>query len=171
MQRFDAHFKVDPPLRSRKHLDSLIAGLRDGTIDAITSDHRPLAAEKKQIELDLAPFGVNALETVLPICATHLVHAGHLSWSELISKLTIGPARILGIPAGTLGQGTIADVTIIDPAADWQIDVNQFQSRSRNSPFDGAVVRGRVESVWVNGQQVLKQGQVISPGPRMPRTR
>lgn len=169
MRKFDAHYKVDPPLRTQQHIDALLEGLKDGTIDAITSDHQPYAQEKKQVELDLAPFGISGLETVLPICATHLVHAGHLSWTELIAKLTTGPARVLGLEIGTLSIGSMADVTLIDPDVDWQINAEAFYSRGRNSPFDGHAVRGRVASVWVAGRRVLADGQLQESGPRVAR--
>ena len=151
LRSWNSNCKVDPPLRSQQHIDALVAGLRDGTIDAITADHQPLAEEKKDRELDLVPAGIAGLETVVPICIRALIEPGHLNWSELLARLTSGPARVLGIDKGTLRQGVVADVTMIDPQAEWTIDLKTFRSRSRNTPFAGWTVRGRVEIVIVGG--------------------
>jgi dihydroorotase len=149
---FDSNYKVDPPLRTREHIDALVAGLQDGTIDAICSDHQPFAEEKKSGEIDLDPFGIVGLETALPISAQALIDPGHLDWPALIARFTTGPARVLGIPHGTLAPGAAADVTVIDPAAEWTIDPARFRSRSRNTPFAGWRVRGRALAVIVAGE-------------------
>src|SRR5205807_1039366 len=107
----------------------------DGTLDVLASDHAPHAPEKKARELDQAPFGVIGLETLLPVCVRTLVEAGHLGWPRLIEKLTVQPARVLGIERGTLKPGAVADVTVFDPQADWIIEPERFRSRSRNCPF------------------------------------
>ena len=153
LQMFDAHCKVDPPLRSSEHVEALIEGLCDGTIDVICSDHQPHAAEKKDRELDLAPFGIVGLETLLPLCVRALVEPGHLDWPGLISRLTIGPARLLGLSKGTLEPGADADVVLIDPDAEWTIDPAAFRSRSRNPPFAGWRVTGRVVATYVSGER------------------
>jgi dihydroorotase len=153
LQSYDANYKVDPPLRTADHVAALIAGLQDGTIDAISSDHQPVAAEKKDRELDLVPFGIVGLETLLPLCIQALIEPGHLTWPQLIAKLTTGPANVLGLKdRGTLALGVPADVTVIDPDAMWTIDPTQFRSRSRNTPFAGWNVRGRAKLVLINGQ-------------------
>ncbi|MBD3675894.1 MAG: dihydroorotase [Planctomycetaceae bacterium] len=162
LQRFDAAFKVNPPLRSQDHIDSLIRGLKDGTIDAISSDHQPYSVEKKRNELDEAPFGIAGLETVIPICIQTLIDPGHLSWLQLIDKLSTRPARILGLSKGTLRENSTADVTLIDPDAEWTIEPEQFYSRGRNTPFAGWTVKGRAETVLVNGQVRFHQGQLLS---------
>ncbi|MCS7046142.1 MAG: dihydroorotase [Gemmataceae bacterium] len=149
---YDSNFKMNPPLRTAADVLALIAGLKDGTIDVISSDHSPLAAEKKMRELDQAPFGIVGLETLVPVCAAALVGPGHLSWRQLIEKLTVAPARILGIEQGTLQPGAEADVTIIDPEAEWTIDPSAFRSKSRNSPFTGMKVRSRIQTVLVAGE-------------------
>src|SRR5262249_51877456 len=110
------------------------------------------APEKKMRELNQAPNGIIGLETLLPICVMALIEPGHLTWSQLIEKLTINPARVLGIDRGTLRPGAIADVTITDPAAEWTIHPDKFRSKSRNCPFAGWKVRGRAEAVFVSGQ-------------------
>ncbi len=151
LRTFNSNYKVDPPLRTADHLAACIEGLQDGTIDAICSDHQPFAPEKKSRELNLVPFGVSGLETLLPISIASLIEPGHLDWPQLIGKLTYGPAKILGIPKGTLATGADADVTIIDPQVEWTIDATQFRSRGHNTPFDGWKVRGRARTVLVAG--------------------
>ncbi|MBM3970470.1 MAG: dihydroorotase [Planctomycetes bacterium] len=152
LSNYETNFKVDPPLRSKEHIDALIEGLRDGTIDVISSDHQPFAEEKKQNELDSAPAGVVGLETLLPICIKTLIETGHLTWSKLIAKLTVNPATILGIQKGTLKSGHDADVTIIDPTTSWRIDPAKFKSKGRNTPFAGWEVKGRAHTVIVTGR-------------------
>ena len=152
LQSFYSNYKVDPPLRSPEHIEALLQGLKDGTIDIICSDHQPYAEEKKDRELDLVPFGIVGLETLLPICIKTLIDPGHLTWPELIAKLTTGPAKVLGIDKGTLRPGADADFTLIDPEFAWTIRPEEFQSKSRNTPFVGWEVRGRAHTVIVAGQ-------------------
>lgn len=152
LRTFDSNFKMAPPLRTKDDVEAIIAGLREGVIDVIATDHAPHAPEKKMRELDQAPNGVIGLETLLPICIIALIEPGHLTWPQLIEKLTINPARILGIDRGTLRPGADADVTIIDPSAEWTIDPNKFRSKSRNCPFAGWKVRGRADVVILSGQ-------------------
>ncbi len=154
LRTFHPNYKVNPPLRTQDHVAACINGLQDGTIDAICSDHQPYAPEKKMRELDLVPFGVSGLETLLPICVTSLIEPGHLDWPQLLSKLTLGPAAILGIDKGTLAEGADADVTVIDPTSPWTIDAAQFRSLGRNTPFDRWEVRGRAQAVLVGGRIV-----------------
>lgn len=148
---FDSNYKVQPPLRGLNHVRSLIEGLKDGTIEIISSDHQPYAAEEKVREIDMAPFGIVGLETLIPICVKTLIEPGHLSWSQLISKLTVGPAKLLGLKKGTLQVDADADVTLIDPQIEWTIDPQRFRSKSRNTPFSGMDVRGRAHMVIVDG--------------------
>jgi dihydroorotase len=151
MVKFDSNFKMSPPLRTEADVRELIGGLVDGTIDAIATDHAPHAPEKKSRELDQAPFGIIGLETLIPLCVHGLIEPGYLDWPEVIEKLTINPARILGIDKGTLRPGADADVTIIDPDLEWTIDPDRFRSKSRNCPFAGWTVRGRAHTVLVGG--------------------
>ena len=152
LKTFDPNFKVDPPLRPQGHVNAMIEGLKDDTIDVISADHQPWAVEKKTCELDYAPFGIVGLETLLPICIQTLIEPEHLTWLELLSKLTTGPAKLLGIQKGTLSPGADADVTIIDPDVEWTIDPEAFRSKSRNTPFAGRTVRGRADQVLVGGE-------------------
>jgi dihydroorotase len=152
LRSFDSNAKMSPPLRGQKDVLSCISGLVDGTIDVICTDHAPHALEKKMQELDQAPFGIVGLETALGLVVTRLVEPGHLTWPQAIEKMTINPARILGINKGTLAVGADADVTIIDPARKWTVDPARFASKSRNSPFAGWTLTGRAETVLVGGK-------------------
>jgi dihydroorotase len=152
LREYDPNYKVDPPLRPQTHIDGLIAGIKDGTIEAIASDHQPHAQEKKECEVDLAPFGISSLETVLPVCVEALITPGHATWLELIRLLTVGPATILNIESCGLSAGCKADVTIIDPGAKWTVKASAFRSRSRNTPFDGRTLTGLVRHTIVGGE-------------------
>jgi dihydroorotase len=152
LRSFDGHYKMAPPLRTQRDVEAIIEGLKDGTLSVLATDHAPHAPEKKARELDQAPNGIIGLETFLPICVTFLVEKGHLTWSQLIEKMTVNPANVLGIDRGTLKPGRPADVTVIDPAAEWTVDVNQFRTKSRNSPFHGWKVKGRAVATIVSGE-------------------
>ena len=148
----DSNCKMNPPLRSQEHVEACIAGLVDGTIDAIASDHAPHAREKKLRGLMRAPFGVIGLETTLGLVVTRLIEPGHLDWPRALALLTVNPARILGIPKGTLALGADADVTIIDPDVRWTVDPAQLHSKSANTPFAGWQLKGRADTVLVGGK-------------------
>jgi dihydroorotase len=152
LRSFDSNFKMNPPLRTREDVEAILAGLKDGTLEVIASNHAPHAPEKKVRELDQAPSGIIGLETLVPICIRSLIEPGHLTWPQLVEKLTICPARILGIDRGTLRPGAEADVTVIHPSVEWTIDGQHFHSKSRNSPFIGQKVRGRAQAVVVGGE-------------------
>lgn len=155
LRSFDAHCKLNPPLRSQADVDACIAGLADGTIDVIASCHAPRASEKKMQDLDLAPFGMVSLETTLPLVITKLIEPGHLDWPTALAKLTVNPARVLGLPKGTLAIGADADVTIIDPRAEWTVDPARFRSKSSNTPLAGVKLRGKAVQVLVGGKPCL----------------
>ncbi len=154
LRSFDSNFKMNPPLRSEDHVRECIEGLRDGTIDVIATDHAPHSKEKKMQELDRAPFGVVGLETALGLVITRLIKPGILSWSQAIEKMTVNPARILGIPKGTLAVGADADITVIDPDVEWTVDPARFYSKSGNTPFGGWTLQGRAKTVLVGGRVV-----------------
>jgi dihydroorotase len=151
LRNFDSNYKMAPPLRTQADVDAIIQGLKDNTLSVLATDHAPHAPEKKARELDQAPNGIVGLETFLPICCTHLVHKGHISLNDMIRKMTINPAQVLGVDRGTLLPGRPADVTIFDPDKSWTIDVTQFRSKSKNSPFDGWKVKGKAEYTIVAG--------------------
>ena len=152
---------MNPPLRTRADVDAVIGGLRDGTIDLLATDHAPHSPEKKMRELDQAPFGIVGLETLIPITVLGLIEPGHLTWPEVIRKLTVEPARLLNIPKGTLRPGADADVTIIDPETTWKIDPAAFHSKSRNTPYGGWEVRGRAHTVIVSGEVRYTLGEIV----------
>ena len=126
--------------------------------DRISSDHRPVAAEEKELEIDVAPFGIVGLETLLPLCVRALIDSEQMEWPDLIARLTIGPANVLGLDKGSLAVGSDADVVVIDPDAEWEIAPAKFRSRSANTPFGGWQVRGRIVSVFVAGKSVYPAG-------------
>lgn len=152
LRTFDSNYKMNPPLRTWADVEAVIAGLRDGTIELLCTDHAPHAPEKKMRELDQAPFGIIGLETLLPLTIKGLIEPGHLTWPEVIRKLTFEPARLLNLSKGTLRPGADADVTVIDPDARWTIEPSRFLSKSRNTPYGGWEVRGRAHTVIVNGE-------------------
>jgi dihydroorotase len=152
LRSFDSNFKMSPPLRGQEHVNACIAGLRDGTIDVICTDHEPHALEKKMRELDQAPFGIVGLETALGLVVTRLIEPGHLDWPTALAKMTINPARILGINKGTLKIGADADITVIDPEARWTVNPARFRSKSTNTPFAGWNLQGRADTVIVGGR-------------------
>jgi dihydroorotase len=144
---------MNPPLRSAEDRDALVEGLRDGTIDAIATDHAPHDAASKALPFAQAPFGIVGLETLLPL-ALRLYYNGVLSLREVLAKLTCNPARIINEPAGRLRPGARADLVVIDLDAAWTLDVTQLASKSHNSPFDGWDMRGRVLRTVVAGNTV-----------------
>lgn len=152
LRSFESNFKMNPPLRDREHVDACIAGLVDGTIDAIATDHAPHAPEKKNREIDVAPFGIVGLESALPLAVETLVDSGLLTWSQLIEKMALNPARILGIPKGTLKIGADADVVVIDPALEWDFVESEMRSKSKNSPYLGRRMKGRAVVAIVAGE-------------------
>jgi len=142
---YDTNMKMNPPLRGRDDTEAVRQGLRDGTIDAIASDHAPHTANEKDVEFDSAEFGVVGLETELAVCLTELAQPGLLSWPELAKKLSLNPARILGIDKGTLTVGKDADIVIMDPDKEWVVKKEGFVSKSKNSAFLGRRMKGAVE--------------------------
>lgn len=151
LRTFDSNYKMSPPLRTQSDVEAILEGLRDNTLEVLATDHAPHAPEKKMRELDQAPNGIIGLETFLPICIKALILPKVLTWSQMIEKMTINPAKVLGIDRGTLKQNAFADVIVIDPAKDWTIDPTKFKSKSRNCPFAGWKVKGRAELVMVAG--------------------
>ncbi len=148
----DTNFKMNPPLRSEEDVRAIKRGLKEGIIDVIATDHAPHHKDEKDVEFAKAPFGIVGLETALPIAITELVDEGWLTPMELVEKFTINPAKILGIDKGDISVGKTADVTIIDPSAEYRIDVYSFVSKGKNSPFHNKLVKGRVEYTIVKGE-------------------
>jgi dihydroorotase len=151
LRTFDSNYKMSPPLRTQSDVEAILEGLRDNTLEVLATDHAPHAPEKKMRELDQAPNGIIGLETFLPICIKALILPKVLTWPQMIEKMTINPAKVLGIDRGSLKQNAFADIIVIDPAKDWTIDPTKFKSKSRNCPFAGWKVKGRAELVMVGG--------------------
>lgn len=147
----DSNYKMNPPLRTRADREALIEGLKDGTFEVISTDHAPHAREEKGSDLTKAAFGIVGLETSVALTMTELVDTGILTPMQMAEKMSYNPARILGIDKGSLAEGKIADVVIIDPKAEYTIDVNSFASRGRNTPFDGRKVKGKVMMTVCDG--------------------
>ncbi len=152
IKTFDSKYKMKPPLRTQEDVDALKLGLKDGTIDAIASDHAPHSEEEKDVEFSFAPNGVIGLESTLPVAITELYKTGLLTLIELVAKFTSNPSAILGINRGTLGEGASADLTIIDLEREWTLDSGRFKSRSRNCPFHGRKVFGKAAYSIVGGK-------------------
>lgn len=149
--------KVNPPLRTREDVEAVIAGLVDGTLDAIATDHAPHTLDEKGRPLAEAPFGMVGLETAVGLTFTYLVHPEKLTLKEAIAKLTIIPSRIMGLSSGRLAEGCDADITLLDPQKEWTVDAEAFQSKSRNSPFIGMKLKGKAVLTMVNGKVVYDE--------------
>lgn len=153
--------KVNPPLRRQSDVDAMLEGLKDGTIDAIVTDHSPHAEEEKDVEYCLAPSGFPGLETAVGVLLTELYHSGKLDLDTLISKLTAEPARLLGLDVGTLAAGSRADIVILDPEREWTVDERAFYTRGTHSPFAGRRLKGRAVLTMVGGKVVMRDGKII----------
>lgn len=149
---YDTNYKVNPPLRGQKDVEALKAAFAEGLIDALATDHAPHLQSEKELEFLSAPFGIASLECALALYVKALIEPKILDWPGLIRLMTVNPAGIIGIDKGTLGRGKQGDVTIIDPEAEWEIDVNRFLSKSRNCPYHGWKVKGKVEKTIVGGE-------------------
>ena len=151
----DTNYKMNPPVRQFEDRAALRKGLADGTFDVISTDHAPHAAEEKAESMEKAPFGIVGLETAVPLTITELVRPGVLTPLQMVERMSANPAKILGLQGqGTLAEGTVADVTVIDPAAAYRIDPSVFASKSRNTPFGGRYVHGRVTATICGGNVV-----------------
>ena len=168
LRTFEARFKVHPPLRSPRHIETLQNAVADGTIDAIQSGHMPRSREKKMNDLDLSPFGAATLETTLATLITFLIDKGILDWSQTIDRLSTAPAKIAGIEGGTLRIGDTADIVIIDPEVQWIVDTSQFRSRCDSSPLDGHSLRGRVTHTIVGGEIRFENKHAARPAAVTP---
>lgn len=157
----DSSTKVNPPLRTAKDVNAVVAGLCDGTIDMIATDHSPHAAEEKDREYIYAPSGFPGLETAIGVLMTDLVHTGKLPLETLIERMTYAPARVFQLNAGTLREGGPADVTVIDPNLVWTVDEKKFYTRGSHSPFVGRELTGKAVLTVVDGQVVMKDGVII----------
>lgn len=153
VEGYDTNTKMNPPLRSRDHVEAILEGLRDGTIDAIATDHAPHHADEKALEYDQAPFGITGLETGVGLALDRLVHEGTISLERLVELCSTNPARIFNLAErGTLRNNSRGDVTILDPDLTWTFDASRSKSKSRNTPFDGWTLRGAAVATIVGGR-------------------
>ncbi|MBO0739224.1 MAG: dihydroorotase [Alphaproteobacteria bacterium] len=148
--------KLSPPLRSEQDRQAVVEGLRDGTIDAIASDHSPWDQDSKRLPFSSAAYGIVGLETLLPL-SLELYHNQHLDLLGLMRRLTWNPARILGLPVGRLTPGAPADLVLFDPEVSWRISTDEFRSKSKNAPFDGRPVQGQVRRTIVDGRTIFRR--------------
>jgi dihydroorotase len=148
---YDTNTKMNPPLRAEADRAALVEGLRDGTIDCIATDHAPHTVDDKKVEYDQAAFGVVGLETAVALCLDRLVGAGIVELPHLVGLLATNPARVLGLPGGTLAVGGPADLTVLDLAKKRQVDPKRFESKGRNTPFDGWILKGWPAMTIVGG--------------------
>jgi dihydroorotase len=154
---YSTNTKMAPPLRSQEDLERVIEGLRDGTIDAIATDHAPHHANEKMLEFDRAPFGVVGLETAVSLALDRLVHRGVITQARMVELFSAGPSRIFNLNRGSLKPGAAGDVTIFDPNRVIKVDSSRFQSKSRNTPFEGWELKGSTIATVVNGQIIWKR--------------
>lgn len=159
---YDTNFKMNPPLRTAADREALVAGLLDGTVDAIATDHAPHAPHEKELEFELAPFGTTGLETALSLVNTHLVATGTLGWAEVSTLMCHGPRAALGLPEMRLEAGYPADITIVDPEARVEVTPEWFASKARNCVFTGASLLGKASDVLVGGKWALRNGKVVA---------
>lgn len=152
----DANYKMNPPLRSETDREMLIRGLSEGIMEAISTDHAPHHADEKAVGIAKAPFGIVGSETALALTMTELVHKGKLTPYEMVERMSYAPAKIIGIDKGSLMEGKMADIAIIDPNASYKIDVSEFVSKGKNTPFDGYPVKGRVMTTIAAGKIVYQ---------------
>ncbi|MBI1367809.1 MAG: amidohydrolase family protein [Planctomycetes bacterium] len=150
---YDTNAKMNPPLRTKADIKAIIKGIKDGVITILATDHAPHTREEKELEFASAPFGIIGLDCALPLYALALIDSGAIDWAAMLAMMTINPAKLCGLHGkGTLAEGADADVTIIDPKETWTIDVNAFESKSRNCPFGGWNVTGRAIATIVGGK-------------------
>lgn len=158
---YDTNFKMNPPLREEADRAAMMAGLVDGSIDVISTDHAPHHADEKALEFDRAPFGIVGLETAVSLCLDRLVHAGVISMSRMVELLSPNAARALTLPGGTLAEGAPADITVLAPDAPVTVRAASFKSKGRNTPFDGWTLKGGVAATVVGGRVVFVNESVL----------
>ncbi|MBC9888628.1 MAG: amidohydrolase family protein [Opitutae bacterium] len=161
IQDYNTNFKMNPPLRTEEDRQALIKGIKDGTLDILATDHAPHTNYEKDREFDYAPFGVVGLETCFAVCREVLCEEAGMSLPEMIGLMTYKPAELLDLPAGTLSEGAQADVIILDPWAKWTVEEETLLGKSKNSPWLGEELTGRIDETIVAGRTVYQNGKVI----------
>jgi dihydroorotase len=157
---YDTNTKMNPPLREAADRDAMLAGIADGTVDVIATDHAPHHYDEKKVEFDRAPFGIIGLETAVSLALDRLVHSGSIRLPRLVELMSVNPARILRVPGGTLSAGAAADITILAPDLAVRVDARTMRSRSKNTPFDGWQLRGGVAATIVGGRTLFVEERV-----------
>jgi dihydroorotase len=152
LETFDANYKVNPPIRSEKDRRAIIGGLLDGTIDCIATDHAPHCQAEKEVEFANAPYGMIGFETALPMIIMELISKHKCTWSDILTKVSINPAKIIKEKAGTIKQGALAEVTVFNPATKWKLTAEKIRSRSKNTPLIDTELTGQVTAVVLNGE-------------------
>ncbi|HEX6576309.1 MAG TPA: dihydroorotase [Gemmatimonadaceae bacterium] len=153
---YDTNAKMNPPLRTQRDVEALREAVKDGTIDMIATDHAPHHYDEKEREFADAPNGIIGLETALAVSVTNLVAAGHIDFSTLVDKMSCAPAKLFGLPGGSLAKGSVADVTVFDPEAEWEVDPGKFLTKGRNTPYAGMRLKGRAVCTIVGGSAVYR---------------
>ena len=149
--------RVNPPLRTQKDVEAVIKGLKDGTIDIIATDHAPHHPDEKNVEFGLAASGLVGFETAYSLAVTCLVQPGHITMRQLVEKMCVNPSKILSLDKGTLEVGKTADLVIVDNNEEYTVDIQKFESKSKNSPFNGFRLKGTVCYTIVGGKVVVKE--------------
>jgi dihydroorotase len=156
---YDTNAKMNPPLRTAKDVEALREAVKDGTIDMIATDHAPHHYDEKEREFADAPNGIVGLETALAVSVTNLVESGHIDFPTLVDKMSCAPARLFGIPGGSLARRTAADVTVFDPGLRWRVEASEFQTKGRNTPYSGMTLTGRAIVTIVGGKLVYRMNR------------
>ena len=156
---YDTNAKMNPPLRTAKDVEALREAVKDGTIDMIATDHAPHHYDEKEREFADAPNGIVGLETAIAVSVTNLVESGHIDFPTLVDKMSCAPARLFGIPGGSLARGTAADVTVFDPSLKWLVEPSEFQTKGRNTPYSGMTLTGRAIVTIVGGKLVYRMNR------------
>ncbi|MCG8375122.1 MAG: amidohydrolase family protein [Chlorobiales bacterium] len=152
MTDYDTNFKMNPPLRTQRDIEALKQGIADGVVTALATDHAPHLLSGKELEFLAAPFGIVGMECALGLYIKALIEPGVVDWPGLIRLMTVGPAGIIQVDKGTLGQGKQADITIFDPNATYTVDAESFVSKGRNCPYQGWELKGVIETTIVGGE-------------------
>ena len=158
---YNTSLKVNPPLRTKADCEALIEGVKDGSIDAVVTDHAPHAAWEKAHEFEYAPFGMTGLETSFALINTHLVKTGQIDYAQMVELMAVAPREILGLEPVKIAEGSVADITVFDPDVEWVVDEAEFVSKSKNSGFIGSKLVGRATDVFVGGVATLKDGEIV----------
>ena len=156
---YNTNAKMNPPLRTAEDVEAIREALKDGTIDVIATDHAPHHYDAKEREFDDAPNGIIGLETALAVSVTNLVETGHIDFPTLVDKMSCAPAKIFGLPGGSLAKGSVADITVFDPKMQWEVDPAEFLTKGRNTPYSGMTLTGRAICTLVGGSIVHRLGK------------